>query len=157
MRTAFQARLGEIQFSLGHITTDVFDVLPINTPLRIHQIICIEEDGREIITDGDDLIQSKYELWHWLSMQNNVIYIEFSHPGGCTWTFHRGELCIICKHRGTLVWWTAEILKYYNLATFRNFQRLAQSYGQNCFVLSKDEDLVIPNLVSNGWNGKMSR
>lgn len=57
----FQASLGEIQFSLGHVKADVFDVLPINTPLQIHQIICIEEDGREVITDGEDLLQSKYE------------------------------------------------------------------------------------------------
>lgn len=156
MRTAFQASLGEIQFSLGHVKADVFDVLPINTPLQIHQIICIEEDGREVITDGEDLLQSKYELWHWLSMQHSVIHVEFSHPGGCTWIFHRGQLLITCKHRGTLVWWTAEILKQYNLATFKNFQRLSLSHGQNCLLISKDEDWVIPNLVSNGWNGKMS-
>ena len=155
MRTPYHASLGEIQFSLGHIKTDVFDVLPINTPLQIHQIICIEEDGREVITDGEDLLQSKYELWHWLSMQHNVIHVEFSHPGGCTWTYHRGQLAIHCKHRATLVWWTAEILKHYNLATFKNFQRLSNCHGQSCLLISKDGDWLMPAMVSNGWHGHM--
>lgn len=156
METAYCASMGEIHFSLSHIKTDVFDVLPINTPLQIHQIICIEEDGREVITDGEDFLQSKWELWHWLSMQFNVTYVEFSHPGGCTWTFHRGHLSISCDHRATLVWWTAEILKHYDLATFKNFQRLSLSHGQSCLLISKNEVWATTLAVSNERLEKIS-
>ena len=156
MRTAYYANMGETQFSLGHIKTDVFDVLPINTPLQIHQIICIEEDGREVITDGEDFLQSKWELWHWLSMQTNVIHVEFSHPGGCTWIFHRGQISISCQHRGTLVWWTAEILKHYHLATFKNFQRLSMCDGQSCLLISKDEPRSTSMSAVIGWDGYLN-
>ena len=140
MKTGYYASLSKELFSIGHLSLEVFEVLPINTPIKIHQIIIVDESGREMISDGDDLIQSKYELWHWLSDQSNVIYLEFSHPGQCTWTFHHGQLSIICKHRPTLIWWTAEILKYYHLGNFKNFHRLSMSEGAKCLLLSKDID-----------------
>jgi hypothetical protein len=138
MKTGYYACLSKQLFSIGHLGMEVFEVLPINTPIKIHQIITVEDDGREVISDGDDLIQSKLELWKWLSNQSNLIFIEFSHPGQCTWTLHQGQLSIFCHHRPTLIWWTAEILKFYHLGNFKNFHRLSTSEGQKCLLLSKD-------------------
>ena len=138
MKTGYYASLSKQMFSIGHLGKEVFEVLPTNTPIKIHQIITVEEDGREVISDGEDLIQSKFELWHYLSNQTNLIFIEFSHPGQCTWTFHQGQLSIFCHHRPTLIWWTAEILKFYHLGNFKNFHRLSTSEGQKCLLLSKD-------------------
>ena len=138
MKTGYYASLSKELFSIGHLSLEVFEVLPINTPIKIHQIIIVDESGREMISDGDDLIQSKYELWHWLSDQSNVIYLEFSHPGQCTWTLQHGQLSINCNHRPTLIWWTAEILKYYHLGNFKNLQRLSESEGQKCLLLSNE-------------------
>ncbi len=59
MKTGYYACLSKQLFSIGHLGMEVFDVLPINTPIKIHQIITVEDDGREVISDGEDLIQSK--------------------------------------------------------------------------------------------------
>jgi hypothetical protein len=141
--TAYFASLTTNQFVLGRVDYDVFDVLPINTPIKIHQIICVNEDGKEFITDGDDLIQSKWELWQWFSLEHNVIHLEFSHPGGCVWTYHDGQLSIRCDHRGTLIWWTAELLKRYQLATVENFHCLAQSDGYKCVLFDTTSQVSI--------------
>ena len=68
MKTGYYACLSKQLFSIGHLGMEVFEVLPINTPIKIHQIITVEDDGREVISDGDDLIQSKLS-------KDNTLYV----------------------------------------------------------------------------------
>jgi hypothetical protein len=153
MKTGYYANLGDHRFTFGLTNIEVLEILPPNTPIRVVQIIYVEYDGREVISDGEELLKTSADLWHWIQDIHHLVYLEFSHPGECKWTIQNEELSIYCEHRSTLVYWTSEILKFYRLATFKNYHRLALSNGQNCILLTSEEFVsTYPKLNQQHWN-----
>lgn len=139
MKTGYYANLGEHRFTLGRTNIEVLEVIPPNTPVKVVQIIYVEYDGREVISDGEELLKTSADLWHWIQDIQHLVYLEFTHPGECNWTIQNGETSICCLHRSTLVYWTSEILKFFRLATFKNYHRLAMNTGHNCILLTPEE------------------
>lgn len=109
------ARLSNEGFQIGCVTMDILEIIPNNTPVNILQGIYFDEDGREIITDGESLIKNKWQLWLWLHEVATFYYVEFIMPGGVCWQLNHQELRLKCSHQPTLHFWIGEILDKLNI------------------------------------------
>ena len=80
MKTGYYANLGEHRFTLGRTNIEVLELIPPNTPVKVLQIIYVEYDGREVISDGEELLKTSADLWHWIQDIQHLVYLEFTHP-----------------------------------------------------------------------------
>jgi hypothetical protein len=117
-------------FQIGCITVDILDIIPNNTPVEILQGIYFDDQGNEIITDGEALIKNKWQLWLWLHEIATFYFVEFQIPGGITWQLNHQELRVKCQHPATLSFWIGQVLDKLNieiseLSTLRSEQGAA--------------------------------
>jgi len=126
----FFGKLSKNGFQISSVEISILNCIPNNTPVQLHQGIFLDEEHNQIITDGEDLINNKWQLWLWLHETENLLYCEFSIPGGCTWRLFRNQLNLKCNHTPTLHFWASEIFKRLGIPKEEAFRSLYESQGE---------------------------
>lgn len=136
--TSFFGKLSHNGFQISSVEIGVLNCLPNNTPVELHQGIFLDENGNQIITDGEALINNKWQLWLWLHETENLLYCEFKIPGNCTWRIFQNQLTLKCNHQGTLHFWVSEIFKLLGIAKQEAFESLHLAEGEAKILLDSE-------------------
>jgi hypothetical protein len=126
----FFGKLSMNGFQISSVEITILNCIPNNTPVQLHQGIFLDEEDNQIITDGEELINNKWQLWLWLHETENLLYCEFSIPGGCTWRLFKNQLTLKCNHKPTLHFWVNEIFKRLGIPKENAFKSLSESQGE---------------------------
>lgn len=131
-------------FQIAYVSKNIIDVIPRNTPILLHQLIYVTDDGHEIITDADDLLRTIDLFLTHIQQLENVIFFEIKFPGECIMRWRKNQLTLICKHTPTLDYWMEQILKEINCNVELITIKLKSNKGKSIFVLpNSDVNLAI--------------
>jgi hypothetical protein len=102
-------------FRIENIDLSIIDVLPNNTKIMIHQVIYLNDEFEQVISDAEELIDSKWQLWLWMHQLPHIVYLEFRIPGEVIWQIQNNALTISCSHQATQMYWTLQVIRHLNI------------------------------------------
>ena len=123
-------------FRIENVDLNIIDVLPNNTKIMIHQVIYLNDQFEQVISDAEELIDSKWQLWLWMHQLPHIVYLEFRIPGDVVWQIQDNALTISCPHQATQMYWTLQVIRHLNipLNRFVNALENNQASTSNYFV-----------------------